>query len=45
MFINVPQPCHQPTKQKIKTINIKTKMVNNFGSSEVIYVELRAKKM
>ena len=39
------QPHRQYLKLKIMIINIKTKVVNNFGASEMIDVELRAKKL
>ena len=42
---NTSQPCRLSMKLKIMTVSIKTKMVNKFDSSEVMYVELRAKKL
>ena len=37
------QPCHQLMKLRIMTINIKTKVLVKFGTSEMMYVELRTK--
>ena len=42
---NTPQPCSQSTKLRITIVNIKTKMVVRFEASEMMCVELRAKKL
>ena len=47
---NTPQSCRQLTKLKIITASklnnsIITKVVVKFGSSEMMYVELRAKQL
>ena len=42
---NTFQPCCQLMKLRIMTISIKTKVLNKFGTSEMMYVELRAKKL
>ena len=39
------QPCHQLVKLRIMTIYIMLKMLLKFGASEMIYIELRAKKL
>ena len=41
---NTPQPCCQSTTLKNMTISIRTKVLIKFGASEMMYVELRAKK-
>ena len=42
---NTPQPCRQFTKLRTMIINIKTKIVVKFEASEMMSVELRAKKL
>ena len=42
---NTPQPCRQSTKLRTMIINIKIKMVVKFEASEMMCVELRAKKL
>ena len=42
---NTPQPCRQSTKLRTMIVNIKTKMVVKFEASEMMSVELRAKKL
>ena len=42
---NTPQPCRQFTKLRTMIVNIKTKMVVKFEASEMMSVELRAKKL
>ena len=42
---NTPQPCRQSTKLRTMIINIKTKIVVKFEASEMMCVELRAKKL
>ena len=42
---NTPQPCCQSTKLRIMIIIIKTKIVVKFEASEMMCVELRAKKL
>ena len=42
---NTPQPCRQSTKLKNMTISIKAKIVFKFEASQMMYAELRAKKL
>ena len=42
---NTPQPCRQSTKLRTMIIIIKTKIVVKFEASEMMCVELRAKKL
>ena len=42
---NTPQPCFQSTTLRIMTISIKAKVVVRFHCSEMMYVDLRAKKL
>ena len=39
------QPCRQLMKFRIMTVSIKLKVLIKFGDSEMICVELRAKKL
>ena len=42
---NTPQPCRQFTKLRTMIIIIKTKAMVKFEASEMMSVELRAKKL
>ena len=42
---NTLQPCCQLLKLRITTVSIRLKVLIKFGASELIFVELRAKKL
>ena len=42
---NTLQPCHQLVKLRIMTICIELKVLIKFGTSEMMCIELRAKRL
>ena len=42
---NTPQPCRQSTKLRTMIISVQSKIVVKFVASEMMCVELRAKKL
>ena len=42
---NTPQPCRQSTKLRIMISSVQAKVVVKFEASEMMYTELRAKKL